>query len=126
MPDDEDRDIRIYCSVDWIAEVKIIQVLPIDMLYEHEINYTKVYKMPSQFNETFPTTIYSHQQSSACGLKIPENTEDMLVGFINDNTGFSGPPGTISIDACTYFYQEFKQKLKNGLFVNCTNYEKEQ
>ena len=69
--------------------------------------------MPAKFNETYPTQLYSHRQSSACGMKLPENLEMIVVGHVSDSKHF-GPVGEVYTGFCSFLDAEFKQ---NGILL---------
>uniref|UniRef100_A0A914P1J3 Uncharacterized protein n=1 Tax=Panagrolaimus davidi TaxID=227884 RepID=A0A914P1J3_9BILA len=81
--------------------------------------------MPSKFNETYPTKIFSHRQSSACGMDLTQNIEFILVGYINGEDEFSGPNGEIGTGYCSFLDTEFQQQLKNGTVIDCSGLKNE-
>uniref|UniRef100_A0A914QFH3 NTR domain-containing protein n=1 Tax=Panagrolaimus davidi TaxID=227884 RepID=A0A914QFH3_9BILA len=119
-PENPQRSLQIYCSADLVAEIKVFDTQPFGgNFYEFSINYTTVYKMPTKFNETYPFKIYTNQQSSACGMKLSHNLDIIVVGNINEYNTF-GPKGEIGIAMCSYLDAEFKESLKNGTFIDCS------
>uniref|UniRef100_A0AC35GY69 NTR domain-containing protein n=1 Tax=Panagrolaimus sp. PS1159 TaxID=55785 RepID=A0AC35GY69_9BILA len=111
---------------DWVAEITVLDTKYHEYFYEFNINYTTVFKMPSKFNETYPTKIFSHRQSSACGFELTHNIEFIVVGNINGEYEYSGPQGEIGTNYCSFLDTEFRQQLKNGTVIDCSRVKNEQ
>lgn len=79
--------------------------------------------MPSNFNETYPSKIYSMAQIASCGMQLTKNKEYFLVGYFHKNP-HRAPAETVWTNHCAYLDMEFQLKLRNNSLIDC--YKKNQ